>query len=155
MLDHPVADKCEFGTAVRQRSAQGGGWLGWTVSTTDLTASQARLGRTPIDGYRHRPDGLELRWKQLGDDNVLADPQLPFIISWQIEDAIRPGADRPTEVDIRQLTIAGHPDRVRDWLGVDDVGEPLRDVQVRWVTPNGTPGLQAVEFETPHGRVTI
>ena len=29
VLDHPASDKAPFGQAVRARSADGGGWLGW------------------------------------------------------------------------------------------------------------------------------
>ena len=32
----PAAEKAPFGRAVRQRGTDGGGWLGWVVSVTDL-----------------------------------------------------------------------------------------------------------------------
>ncbi len=154
VLDHPAAAKCHFGQAVRQRSEEGGGWLGWVVSTADLTGPATRLGRQIEDGHRRRPDGIELRWTQLSANPTTCDPQLPYIISWCIDDALRPGADKPTDVRIAQLTIAGDPDRVREWLGTE-LAEPLRDVHVEWVSPHGTPGLMEVAFVTAQGTVQI
>ena len=57
MLDHPAADKAAFGQAVRARSADGGGWLGWVVAVDDLKPIERRLGRPAIDGHRYLPDG--------------------------------------------------------------------------------------------------
>ena len=66
MLDHPASDKAPFGQAVRARSALGGGWLGWVVAVDDITKVEVRLGRDSVQGNRHRPDGVELRWRQVG-----------------------------------------------------------------------------------------
>ncbi len=154
VLDHPVASKALFGQAVRERSSTGGGWLGWVVSTDDLSAFERRLERPAVEGSRRRPDGLELRWKQIGLKGLMADPQLPYIVKWEVADSLRPGADKPSAVSIRGIEIAGDPDRVRDWLGTD-LGEPLRGVAVDWVAPHGQPGVMSVTFETPRGQVTI
>ena len=66
VLDHPASDKAPFGQAVRARSELGGGWLGWAVAVDDIRPHEARLGREAVNGNRHRPDGTELLWKQLG-----------------------------------------------------------------------------------------
>ena len=81
VLDHPASDKAPFGQAVRARSALGGGWLGWVVAVDDIAAVEQRLGREAVNGNRHRPDGTELRWKQIGVNGLIADPQLPFFIA--------------------------------------------------------------------------
>lgn len=154
VLDHPAASTAVFGQAVRERSEQGGGWLGWVVSTDDLSCFERRLERPAVEGNRFRPDGIELRWKQIGLKGLMADPQLPYVVKWETEESLRPGADKPSDVTISGLHIAGDPDRVRDWLGID-VGEPLRDVEVEWVAPRGQPGLMAVTFGGPGGPVTI
>ena len=83
VLDHPASDKAPFGQAVRARSALGGGWLGWVVSVDDIAKVEARLGRESVQGNRHRPDGVELRWRQIGVKGLQSDPQLPFFIQWQ------------------------------------------------------------------------
>ena len=86
VLDHPASDKAPFGQAVRARSELGGGWLGWAVSVDDIAPFEQRLGREAVNGNRHRPDGVELRWKQLGVKGLQADPQLPVL---------HPVGDRP------------------------------------------------------------
>ncbi|MFV0459323.1 MAG: VOC family protein [Actinomycetales bacterium] len=154
VLDHPVAAKAVFGQAVRDRSAVGGGWLGWVVSTDNLAPFESRLGRAAVEGNRYRPDGVELRWRQIGLKGLVADPQLPYIVTWDVADGLRPGADKDSHVRIEGIQIAGDPDRVREWLGTD-IGEPLRDVHVEWVAPHGQPGVMSVTFETDRGLVTI
>ena len=119
VLDHPASDKAPFGQAVRARSALGGGWLGWVVSVDDIAPVEERLGREAVKGNRHRPDGTELLWQQIGVNGLLNDPQ-----------------------------------RVSEWLG-ETVEAPLEDIKVEWVAPNGTPGIVAVQLQTPHGLVRI
>ncbi len=153
VLEHPAADKAPFGQVVRARSESGGGWLGWVVRVDDITEQETRLGREAVQGNRHRPDGVELRWKQLGVRGLQADPQLPFFIAWE-GTAPHPSADADTDVTIESLTIAGDPDRVRDWLGLP-ADYTSSAIGFSWVAPHGTPGLMAVTFETPQGEVTV
>ncbi|MGH3356503.1 MAG: VOC family protein, partial [Nocardioidaceae bacterium] len=80
VLDHPASDKAPFGQAVRVRSEAGGGWLGWVVAVDDIAPVEVRLGRDAVPGNRHRPDGIELRWRQIGIKGLIADPQLPFFV---------------------------------------------------------------------------
>src|SRR3954471_7934334 len=84
VLDHPASDKAPFGQAVRARSALGGGWLGWVVAVKDIAVVEQRLGREAVKGNRHRPDGENLQWKQIGINGLIADPQLPFFIQWEV-----------------------------------------------------------------------
>ena len=154
VLDHPASDKAPFGQAVRARSEVGGGWLGWVVCVDDLDKIEARLGRPAVDGNRHRPDGLELLWKQLGVKGLQADPQLPFFVQWDIAPGDHPSVGASGAVSLEALEIAGDPARVSDWLG-QSVDQPLEDVKVEWVAPNGTPGIVAAQFQTPNGLVRI
>ncbi len=73
VLDHPASDKAPFGQAVRARSAEGGGWLGWVVAVDDISVVETRIGREAVPGHRHRPDGTELNWKQLGVVGLMSD----------------------------------------------------------------------------------
>jgi hypothetical protein len=154
VLDHPASDKAPFGQAVRARSALGGGWLGWVVAVDDIAPHEARLGREAVNGNRHRPDGLELLWKQLGVRGLQADPQLPFFVQWDIAAGDHPSVGASGAVSLEALEIAGDPARVSDWLG-QSVDQPLEDVKVEWVAPNGTPGIVAAQFQTPNGLVRI
>ncbi len=154
VLDHPASDKAPFGQAVRARSELGGGWLGWVVAVDDIAPFEQRLGREAANGNRHRPDGVELRWKQLGVKGLQSDAQLPFFIQWETDAANHPSAGATGDVSFAALEIAGDPGRVSEWLG-QSVEQPLEDVKVDWVAPNGTPGILAVQFQTRNGLVRI
>ncbi len=154
VLDHPASDKAPFGQAVRARSALGGGWLGWVVAVDDIRVAEARLGREAVTGNRHRPDGTELRWKQIGVNGLISDPQLPFFIQWDVPAELHPSAGGNGACSLDCLEMAGDPQRVSEWLG-ETVEAPLEDVKVEWVAPHGTPGIIAVQFKTPNGLVRI
>jgi len=154
VLDHPASDKAPFGQAVRARSELGGGWMGWVVSVEDIAPLEERLGRESVKGNRHRPDGTELLWRQLGVKGLQSDPQLPFFIHWESDDALHPSAGSTGSISLEALEIAGDPARVTEWLGAP-VEQPLEDVKVDWVAPNGTPGIVAVSFQTPNGLVRL
>lgn len=153
VLDHPVADKVPFGQAVRARTEAGGGWLGWVVSVDDLHPVETRLGRRAVDGNRRRPDGYELRWKQIGVKGLINDPQLPFFVRWESDPAEHP-SQPGNGVELVCLEIAGDPHRVAEWLGEPE-SHPLEDVDVEWIAPRGQPGIQAVHFRTATGLVRI
>ena len=153
VLDHPASDKAPFGQAVRARSEAGGGWLGWVVQVDDITEQESRLGREAVDGNRHRPDGVELRWRQLGIKGLQSDPQLPYFIEWA-QGVPHPSGDAATEVTIESLQIAGDPDRVREWLGLP-AGSTSTAIDFTFVAPHGTPGPMAVPFDPPNGDGTI
>ena len=100
VLDHPASDKAPFGQAVRARSALGGGWLGWVVAVDDIAIPERRLGREAVVGNRHRPDGTELRWRQLGIKGLLAGQGITGFNPLhkdrrQLFDAARTGDGRP------------------------------------------------------------
>jgi hypothetical protein len=154
VLDHPASDKAPFGQAVRARSALGGGWLGWVVAVDDLGPVEARLGREAAVGSRHRPDGTELRWKQIGINGLIADPQLPFFVQWESPAELHPSNGGDASFSLACLEIAGDPQRVSEWLG-ETVEAPLEDVKVEWVAPHGTPGIIAAQVQTPNGLVRI
>jgi hypothetical protein len=154
VLDHPASDKAPFGQAVRARSALGGGWLGWVVSVDDITEVEKRLGREAAAGNRHRPDGTELKWQQIGVNGLISDPQLPFFVQWESPASQHPSAGGTNDCALACLEIAGDPQRVSEWLG-QTVEAPLEDVKVDWVAPHGTPGIIAAKFQTPNGLVRL
>lgn len=159
VLDHPACDKEPFGQAVRARSEEGGGWLGWVVSMPrdSFERHAARLEKTPYPGLRRRPDGVELRWEQFGVKGLMQDPQLPYFVTWE-----SPAQDHPSQVfegvvDLMGLVIAGDPTRLREWLGLLDHprGEWEKPVDFSFISPKGHPGLDAVTFGGPKGPITI
>lgn len=154
-LDHPASFTQPFGQAVRLRQAAGGGWGAWVVSVPDMVQAQKIVGHKPVPGLRHRPDGIELSWMQLGIQDVMTDPQVPYFISWNEPD-LHPslmGEDEP-EITLSGITLAGDPARVTKWLGL--VGTPGKDradwepnVQFTFVGRHGTPGLVEATFSRP------
>lgn len=154
VLDHPASDKAPFGQAVRARSRLGGGWMGWVVAVDNIAYYERRLGRRSANGNRHRPDGVELLWKQLGVKGLQADPQLPFFVEWISPASEHPSRNASGRISLEALEIAGDPRRVSNWLG-RDAAEPLGSITVNWVAPHGTPGIAAAQFLTPHGVVRI
>ncbi len=153
-LDHPASDKAPFGQAVKARSNLGGGWLGWVVAVDDLAPVEARLGRSAVDGHRHLPGGVELNWKQIGVNGLIADPQLPFFVQWISDHDLHPSTGAAGSLSLAGIEIAGDPLRVSEWLG-ESVEAPLEDVKVEWVAPHGTPGMLAAQIQTPTGIVRI
>jgi Glyoxalase-like domain len=154
VLDHPASDKAPFGQAVRARSLAGGGWLGWVVAVDDIGAIAARLDRPSVTGGRHRPDGVQLRWRQVGVTSLQSDPQLPFFIQWDVEPALHPSTGATGAITLRRIEIAGSAERLADWLGAT-ADSPFTDVGVDWTEPHGHPGLLAATFDTPGGKVRI
>lgn len=153
VLDHPAAEKAAFGQAVRARSADGGGWLGWVVAVEDLEPIERRLGRPAIEGHRYLPSGDLLEWRQLGVKGLQADPQLPFFVRWTSDAGSHPSVGGGA-VALLRIEIAGDPDRVDDWLGGRS-RDVLADIDIDWVAPNGQPGLIAATFGTANGVVRI
>jgi hypothetical protein len=150
-LDHPAADRMPFGKAVKARAADGGGWLAWVVQVDDLFPFEERLGRPAVSGHRITPNGIDLRWRQLGVLDTMRDPQLPFFITWG-EGVVHPSTgDSPIRIDA--LEICGHRGTLDQWLGTD-VTDPLGRVAITFVEAD-EPGLTAVHFSTPHGPVRL
>lgn len=151
VLDHPAADKAPFGQAVRARSGEGGGWLAWVIAVDDLAPIEQRIGRESVDGGRHRPDGQQLAWKQIGVKGVQEDPHLPYFVRWVSDPALHPshGAASTT---LTGIEISGEPNRLEEWLG----GAPqtvLSEIDLTWVA--GRPGLAAAAFATLAGPVRL
>lgn len=158
-LEHPSVERMPFGQAVKARSVAGGGWAGWVVELGDMSDPVRKLGRGTTEGRRHRPDGVEITWQQIGVSDLVVDPQLPYFIKWD-DDALHPSHDGASNVDLEGIMLAGAPGRVREWLGLS--GEPGVDreewepgIDFQFVAPHGTPSVLSVTFSTPQGDVTV
>ncbi|MGH3354779.1 MAG: VOC family protein, partial [Nocardioidaceae bacterium] len=115
---------------------------------------EVRLGRDAVPGNRHRPDGIELRWRQIGIKGLIADPQLPFFVQWQSRLDHHPSSGASGQISLVKLEIAGDPTRVTAWLG-EDPAAILHSLEVEWVAPHGIPGVVAAHFQTADGIVRI
>ena len=153
-LDHPAAERAPFGQAVRRRAELGGGWLGWVVSVDDLAPIETRLGRDSVEGARIRPDGHQLTWRQIGVNDLLDDPALPYFTQWTCPPEDHPSRVGPATVSIEGCELAGDRDKVAGWLG-GPIDSPLDESAITWRTDSDESGLLAVDFMTPHGAVRI
>jgi hypothetical protein len=154
VLDHPASDKAAFGQAVRERSDAGGGWMAWCVSVEDMEEVEHRIGRHAVPGNRRRPDGFNLKWRQIGTSSMRADPQLPYVTCWDIDPSEHPSQMAPSEISLLSLEIAGSPQRLADWLG-EPLIDALEEIDVHWSAPHGLPGIMSATFSTPQGDVRI
>jgi Glyoxalase-like domain len=121
VIDRPVALGTAFGSAVAARSDAGGGWVGWVMAVDDVAGRSGRLGREVASGSRRRPDGVELRWRTLGVDVLVTEPELPFLISWDVPDGLHPasGARPGTAPRLTGLELVGDAARLSTWIGAD------------------------------------
>ena len=103
-LDHPAAEQTAFGQAVSRKAAEGGGWLTWVFSVEDITPFEKGIGRPALEGHRRRPDGTDLKWKQIGVKELLTEPELPFFIQW--EDGHHPSEVGTPKASIKTITFA-------------------------------------------------
>jgi hypothetical protein len=155
-LDHPAVESAPFGRAVKARSEAGGGWMSWVVGVTDLAAVEQRLGRPAAAGHRVRPDGYDLRWRQIGINDTANDPQLPWFIHWESDKSEHP-ASAGGKVRLERLDIAGDRPTVVGFLG-EDAARSLDGLKVRWLPAeenDGETGVVAAHFTTPRGVCVI
>jgi hypothetical protein len=151
-LDHPAAESVPFGQAVRRRAEAGGGWMSWALKVDDLKPVEARVGREAGEGHRVRPDGVDIRWSQLGVIDLLDDPQLPFFIKWN-SDAEHPSTSGANQISISTISLSGNKSAVETWLA-DGFQKVSQAVDLVWVDDE-VDGITAVTFTTPNGTVVI
>jgi hypothetical protein len=154
-LDHPAAEDSPFGKAVAKCAQAGGGWMTWVVATNDISPVESRLGRNSVEGSRKRPDGSELKWKQLGVLGTIEDSQLPFFIQWLTAD--HPSTDSKAVAEILKIEISGNEETIESWLGSSPQGA-FKDVEVVYHNPaesDGETGIISVTIATPSGEVVL
>ncbi len=154
-LDHPATEQTPWGRAVSKKAQEGGGWLTWVFSTEDISPIEEKFGRKAVDGHRTRPDGTDLKWKQIGVKEITDSRELPFFIQWLTED--HPSKDGSTVSKIEKIVISDK-DRLSDsWFKSEILGA-LGNVPIDWVDPSsqdGETGIVAVHLKTPNGSVVL
>jgi Glyoxalase-like domain len=154
-LDHPAADSTPFGKAVTQRVNEGGGWMTWVVATDDISPVESRLGRSAVDGSRKKPDGTELKWKQIGILGTLEDSQLPFFIQWLTKN--HPSSENNPLAEIKKIEISGDEATIKQWLD-SEPSKAFKDVKVVWRNPKDfdeQTGIVSVTLNTPGGDIVL
>jgi hypothetical protein len=154
-LDHPATEQTPWGKAVSKKAEEGGGWLTWVFSTEDIAPIEEKFGRKAVDGHRTRPDGTDLKWKQIGVKEITDSRELPFFIEWLTED--HPSKDGSTVSKIEKIVISDKDQLSDSWFKSEIFGA-LENVLIDWVDPSsqdGETGIVAVHLSTPNGSVVI
>ena len=140
-LDHPATDATPFGKAVKKKADAGGGWLTWVFSSNDLRKVEEKFGRKAADGSRTKPDGSELKWKQIGVKEIIGSGELPFFIQWLTEQ--HPSRDGNSVAKIAKIVIADDEQLADSWFK-DEIKSGLVDVEIEWVKPDLNDGLKGI-----------
>jgi len=154
-LDHPATEATPWGKAVSQKAQEGGGWLTWVFSTEDIAPIETKFGRDAVDGHRTRPDGSDLKWKQIGVKEITDSRELPFFIQWLTSD--HPSQDGTAVSKIEKIVIADKDQLAESWFKPEILGA-LAEVTIDWVDPStndGDNGIVAVHLSTPNGSVVL
>ena len=154
-LDHPATDATPFGQAVKKKAGAGGGWLTWVFSSSDLAGIEEKFGRKAADGYRTRPDGSELKWKQIGVKEIIGSGELPFFIQWLTDN--HPSKDGNSVAKISKLVIADDEKLADSWFQ-DEIKSALTGVEIEWVKPEsneGDKGIVAVELTVNNSKIRL
>ena len=154
-LDHPATEQTPWGKAVSKKAQEGGGWLTWVFSTEDISPIEEKFGRKAVDGHRTRPDGTDLKWKQIGVKEIEESRELPFFIQWLTED--HPSKDGSAVAKIEKIVIADKEHLADSWFK-SEILEALTDVLIEWVNPEsneGDNGIISLQLMINGVKVTI
>jgi hypothetical protein len=146
-MDHPATDATPFGRAVRKKAEEGGGWMTWVISTSNIQKIEDKLSRSAVIATRKLPNGSELEWKQIGVLSTLEDPGVPFFIEW-ISQA-HPSQTSIAVASIKSILIIGNQTKVEKQLGID-YKSLLGSIEIKWVDESANHsslGIEEIEFE--------
>lgn len=154
-VEHPVLDDSPFGNLVRKRVSDGGGWLAWVCSTNNINEIEKTMARKSIESHRLKPNGSEVKWKQLGVIETLNNSELPFFIEWETEE--HPSQEGFSNTLISEIEFQGDKLKIDKFLG-QDCNVVLNPVRAIWKTleeSSKVPGIISVSFSTINGIVKI
>ena len=154
-LDHPATESTPWGKAVSKKANEGGGWLTWVFSTEDIKPIENKFGRPALDGHRTRPDGSDLKWKQIGVIEIATQPELPFFIQWLTSD--HPSQEGKPASEITKIEVAAKGKLDESWF-TDEIVAGLDGVTIDWIDPSeneGETGIVAVHIKSDKGEVRL
>ena len=154
-LDHPATEQTPWGKAVSKKAIEGGGWFTWVFSTEDISPIEDRFGRKAVEGHRTRPNGTDLKWKQIGVKEIVDAPEYPFFIEWLTQD--HPSQDGEPVATISKIVIADDKKLEGSWFS-QEIKSSLNSVELHLVdsTSNeGQVGIIGVAFEINDEQILI
>ena len=154
-LDHPATEQTPWGKAVSKKANEGGGWFTWVFSTEDIEPIEEKFGRKAIEGHRTRPDGSDLKWKQIGVKEIADTREFPFFIEWLSVE--HPSQEGVPSAEIKKIVIADKEELSDSWFK-NDILKSLAQVEIEWIDPaenDGETGIVSLQLRTPAGLVTL
>ena len=154
-LDHPATEQTPWGKAVSKKAQEGGGWLTWVFSTEDIAPIEEKFGRKAVDGHRTRPDGTDLKWKQIGVKEIEESRELPFFIQWLTED--HPSKDGNAVAKIEKIVIADKDQLADSWFK-QEIISGLNGIKLEIVKPSRQEdqvGILKVELSLSGNQISI
>jgi hypothetical protein len=154
-LDHPATEQTPWGKAVSKKANEGGGWFTWVFSKDDLSPIETKFGRDAIAGHRTRPDGSDLKWKQIGVREIADSPEFPFFIQWLTSD--HPSQNGSPLAEIKKIVIADKDQLANSWFK-EEILASLGKVKIEWMKPvenDDQSGIVAVYLSTTSGDVVL
>ena len=154
-MDHPATDTTPFGRAVKNKAEDGGGWLTWVFNVEDIFIIEEKFGRKAIEGNRKKPDGTELRWKQIGVKQITESSELPFFIQWLVPN--HPSKDGKPKSELKNILLASK-ERLSNSLFQDEIYKSIKGFDIEWCDPSSNEnsnGIVSLNVKTPNGNVTI
>lgn len=154
-LDHPATEQTPWGKAVLAKANEGGGWFTWVFSTENISPIEAKFGRESIEGHRTRPNGSDLKWKQIGVQEISGSREFPFFIEWL-------STDHPSDVgspsaEIEKLVISDKNQLADSWFK-EEILSSLGHIQIEWVDPSmfeNQTGIVEVHLKSSLGTVVL
>ena len=128
-LDHPATEQTPWGKAVSKKAQEGGGWLTWVFSTEDIAPIEEKFGRKAVEGHRTRPDGTDLKWKQIGVKEIEESRELPFFIQWLTED--HPSKDGIPTAKIKSIRINDDTKLSDSWFK-EEIEKAIKGIDIIW-----------------------
>ena len=138
-----------------KKAQEGGGWLTWVFATEDISKVEEKFGRPAIEGHRTRPDGTDLKWKQIGVNEITDSRELPFFIQWLTAD--HPSQDGKAVAAIEKITIADAEQLSDSWFKTEILAG-LNGTGIEFIDPSvneGESGIVAIHLMTPSGVVRL
>ena len=154
-LDHPATEQTPWGKAVSKKANEGGGWFTWVFSTEDIAPIEEKFGRKAVEGHRTRPNGTDLKWKQIGVKEIVEAPEFPFFIEWLTQD--HPAQDGQPVASISKIVIADDKKLAGSWFS-DEILSSLEMVELAWVDSviqEGQVGITEVVFTVNNSQVSL
>jgi hypothetical protein len=154
-LDHPATEQTPWGKVVSKKANEGGGWLTWVFSTDDISRIAAKFGREAIEGHRTRPNGTDLKWKQIGVKEIADTREFPFFIEWLTNE--HPSQDGEAIAEISKIVIASQEQLSDSWFK-NEILAGLGLVNIEWIAKSQNEelsGIVGVYLNTPKGLVLL